>query len=235
MIRFLISLPFLLFMLIAPEPEEKSVTGELRGTISITRDDSNDLLGRQFIANRYHSRQFRIDEPAQDAGGLRYSIPEKAVVYLEPKDPEVRLVPSGRTRRVVLDQRSLMFYPQVLAVERGATVIFPNNDNVYHNVFSYSKAKQFDLGRYPKGHFRTVQFDEPGVVRLYCDIHAHMNAVILVFDHPYFTTPNESGDYRLLHVPPGLYTVHLWYGRNLVESREVKIDAEKSHILNFTY
>src|SRR5215472_10166389 len=85
------------------------------------------------------------------------------------------------TPRAVMDQRGERFVPHVLAITTGTIVDFPNSDQIYHNVFSLSKTRQFDLGRYAAGHSKPVRFDRAGVVRVFCDIHSHMNAFILVF------------------------------------------------------
>jgi hypothetical protein len=109
-----------------------------------------------------------------------------------------------------MDQRNETFVPHVLAITTGTTVDFPNSDRFYHNVFSLSKTKSFDLGRYAAGHSREVKFDRPGIVRVFCDIHSHMNAFILVFSHPFFTLTDKDGRYRLDNVPPGTYNVIAW-------------------------
>ncbi len=209
--------------------------GTVRGHIYITRDSRDDLMGRQRIADRYLSRSERSPDSAGSVKPERYTIPEKTVIYLEPDESIRSRIVSTSSSRVILDQRNLMFYPHVLAIQQGTTVVFPNNDDVYHNVFSYSRPRQFDLGRYPEGQFRTVTFNTPGVVRIYCDIHAHMNATILVLDNPYFTSPDESGNYSLPEVPAGRYTIHFWYGRNLVESREIEIKPGSVSTVNFVY
>jgi hypothetical protein len=98
----------------------------------------------------------------------------------------------------------------VLAIVAGTTVDFPNNDQTYHNVFSLSKAKSFDLGRYAAGKSKPIRFDRPGIVRVFCDIHSHMSAFILVFAHRYFAVTDDEGRYRLDNVPPGTYTVAVW-------------------------
>jgi len=112
--------------------------------------------------------------------------------------------------RAVMDQRNETFLPHVLALSTGTTVDFPNSDRTYHNVFSLSKAAKFDLGRYAVGRSKSVRFDRPGVVRVFCDIHSHMNAFILVFSHPYFAMMDAEGRYRINDVPPGTYQVVAW-------------------------
>jgi len=127
--------------------------------------------------------------------------------------------------RLILDQRNQTFVPWVLAVPVGATVEFPNSDSTFHNVFSLSKARRFDLGRYPRGATRSVRFDRPGVVRVFCEIHAHMNAYILVFSHRFFATTDDTGRYRIQGVPPGDYRLVLWHDGREREVRPVQVTA----------
>jgi hypothetical protein len=108
-----------------------------------------------------------------------------------------------------MDQRSLQFYPQVLAVRVGTTVRFPNGDRVFHNVFSFKDGKRFDLGVYPVGAVKFVRFDQPGVSRLFCNIHPKMAAYIVAVDSPYFATSDEDGTFSI-DAPPGTYTYHAW-------------------------
>jgi plastocyanin len=132
----------------------------------------------------------------------------RSVVYLEsaPRGAFEQSEPG----RATMDQRNETFVPHVLAITTGTTVDFPNSDRIYHNVFSLSKTKQFDLGRYPVGHSRPVRFDQPGIVRVFCEIHSHMNAFILVFSHPFFAVTDTEGRYHIDNVPPGTYGVIAW-------------------------
>ena len=129
-----------------------------------------------------------------------------SVVYMEdaPKTPAV--VPG----HVVLDQRDERFVPHVLAITTGTIVDFPNSDRIFHNVFSLSKTRPFDLGRYAAGRSKAVTFDRPGIVRVFCDIHSHMNAFILVFNHQFFALTDMDGRYRIDNVPPGTYNLVAW-------------------------
>jgi plastocyanin len=148
----------------------------------------------------------------------------RAVVYLESapaaaldaRDP-------GRTR---MDQRNETFLPHVLAVDAGTVVDFPNNDSTYHNVFSLSRPKRFDLGRYARGKSKSVRFDRPGIVRVFCDIHSHMSAFVLVFSHPFYATSDEDGRYRIDNIPPGSYTVAAWYEGADRDSRPISIPSQ---------
>lgn len=118
--------------------------------------------------------------------------------------------PASPAKKVLLDQRNLAFMPHVLAVRVGTTVEFPNNDKVFHNVFSFRDGKKFDLGMYPKGASRLIKFDTPGLARLFCNIHPNMAAYVLAVDTPYFAVSNEDGTFTIAGVPAGTYTYHAW-------------------------
>jgi plastocyanin len=145
----------------------------------------------------------------------------RSVVYL---DPAPRAAFDTREEpRPRMDQQNETFVPHVLAIVAGTTVDFPNSDHTYHNVFSLSKTKTFDLGRYAVGRSKAVRFDRPGIVRVFCDIHSHMSAFILVFAHRYFSVADREGSYRLDNVPPGAYTVVAWNESAALESRRVVV------------
>jgi hypothetical protein len=133
-----------------------------------------------------------------------------------------------------MDQRNETFVPHVLAITTGTIVDFPNSDKFYHNVFSLSKTKPFDLGRYATGNSRPVRFDRPGIVRVFCDIHSHMSAFILVFSHPFFALTDAEGHYRIENVPPGTYGVVAWNEGNSSDSRPVTVPDRGLVELDFT-
>jgi plastocyanin len=156
----------------------------------------------------------------------------RAVVYL---DPAPRAAFDTRDEpRARMDQRNEAFVPHVLAIVAGTIVDFPNNDRTYHNVFSLSKPRTFDLGRYAAGRSKSVRFDKPGIVRVFCEIHSHMSAFILVFSHRYFAVTDEAGRYRIDNVPPGEYTVFAWHESMNEDSRRVTVGAGGDVDLNFT-
>jgi plastocyanin len=128
-----------------------------------------------------------------------------AVVWLEA--PEAAAVSSSAAP--ILDQRNLEFLPHVLVVRVGTKVKFPNNDRVFHNVFSFKDGKKFDLGVYPIGAVKYVTFDQPGVSRLFCNIHPGMAAYVVSVDSPYFAASDASGTF-MIHAPVGRYTYHAW-------------------------
>jgi hypothetical protein len=102
----------------------------------------------------------------------------------------------------------------------------PINGRTYHNVFSLSKTKRFDLGRYAAGHSKSVRFDRPGIVRVFCDIHSHMNAFILVFAHRYFSVTDASGRYEIDGVPPGTYTLSAWFDGSVRDQKTVTVTPD---------
>lgn len=161
--------------------------------------------------------------PAALGAGAALTPPDRrtSVVYLEVA-PRAAFESLERPA-AVLDQRDQAFVPFVLAITVGTSVSFPNSDNTFHNVFSLSKARRFDLGRYPRGQARSVRFERPGIVRVFCDIHANMNAFILVFAHPYFATTDLSGRYRIERVPPGEYSLSVWTDGRVRETRRVSV------------
>jgi len=156
----------------------------------------------------------------------------RSVVYLESAPRGAFETNEGG--HAVMDQRNETFVPHVLAITTGTTVDFPNSDQRYHNVFSLSKTKAFDLGRYAAGHSRPVRFDRPGIVRVFCDIHSHMNAFILVFSHPFFGLTDEEGRYRIENVPQGTYGVIAWNEGTSSEARPVTVPASGVAELDFT-
>jgi plastocyanin len=119
----------------------------------------------------------------------------------------------GAPMQVSIAQRDEQFVPHVVAVTTGSSVAFPNQDPFFHNVFSLSRGASFNLGRYPSGASRSRVVSRPGIIKVFCEIHSHMSAVIRVFDHPWFTTPSEEGTFAIDNVPAGTYTLAAWHER----------------------
>jgi plastocyanin len=174
----------------------ESATGSIRGRIDV----------RGATATQ---REMRPDPMSLGMATARDPLERRrSVAYLETA-PRAAFDPSEE-RRARMDQRNERFEPHVLAIVAGTWVDFPNEDRTYHNVFSLSKVKEFNLGRYAAGRSKAVRFERPGIVRVFCDIHSHMSAFILVFAHRYFAVTDDEGRYRLDGVPPGTYTLTVW-------------------------
>jgi len=115
-------------------------------------------------------------------------------------------------------QRGKKFDPHILPIEAGTSVDFPNLDPIFHNAFSNFDGQIFDIGLYPPGQTKTVKFDRSGVVRVFCNIHPSMSAIILVLNSPYFVVSDRRGHYKLDNVPAGSYTIHFFYERATPET-----------------
>ena len=143
-----------------------------------------------------------------------------AVVWLDAGN-----APASRADKAVLRQRSLKFAPQVLVVRTGTVVDFPNDDRVFHNVFSFRDGKKFDLGVYPVGSTRQVTFTQPGVSRLFCNIHPNMAGYVVVVDTPWFASSDSDGRFRIADVEPGTYTWQAWRAAGPVVSGSITVRA----------
>jgi len=193
--------------------------GALRGRVEIRRTITPS------------ERRPGVNDLGTTGAGRELTDRRRAVVYLETAPGGAFEEREGQRAR--MDQRNETFIPHVLAITAGTVVDFPNNDSTYHNVFSLSKAKRFDLGRYAQGRSKAVRFDRPGIVRVFCDIHSHMSAFILVFSHRYFATTDVDGRYRIDRIPSGTYSVVAWHDGANRDSRTVTIPDSGSVELDF--
>jgi plastocyanin len=153
-------------------------------------------------------------------GGVVSTDPPTAVVYLEGAFAKPQAAPTAQ-----MAQKDLGFVTPLLPVFVGTKVEFPNLDDTYHNIFSYSEAKRFDLGRYRPDErpIPSEIFDKPGAVTLHCDIHEHMRGLILVLATPYFAQSDPAGHYRLAGLPPGRYTLKAWVSSKTTLERAVEL------------
>jgi plastocyanin len=182
----------------APSP-----SGNLQGRITV----GPQLMSRKVRFTLYPDVSLSHPPPSPALADETRNV----VVYLEGSAPSVS--ESGRPGTYRMEQRDEGFDPHVLPVPVGATVDFPNSDPIFHNVFSLSRVASFDLGRYPRGSSRSVRFDRPGVVKVFCHIHSDMSGVILVLDNALFATPGSDGGYEISGIPPGSYAVVAWHER----------------------
>lgn len=139
--------------------------------------------------------------------------------------------------KFIMDQQNLTFNPHILPIPVGASVAFPNNDKVDHNIFSLSRTKKFNLGSYKPGNSKTVLFDKPGIVELRCDVHAEMAAYIMVLKNPYFAVTDDQGRFEIpaskqleqngikgmKDLPAGSYVLKIWHEKLKTQKQMVII------------
>lgn len=155
---------------------------------------------------------------------LTPSNPPAAVVYLE--GDFASNVKPGIKGPAEMGQKDMLFSPDLIAVYVGSVVEFPNLDDTYHNVFSYSKTKRFDLGRYRKGEKPgAIVFDKPGVVTVHCEIHDRMRGTILVLKTPYFQKTDATGHYVLEHLPSGHFVLKAWLNEAEIRQQSVELKS----------
>jgi plastocyanin len=175
--------------------------------------DSGTITGRVKLTSRVRGTPLpsNVYQPRSVANHDTIVVPEikNVVIYL--KDVKFKGVLQASHQEIRQEHEA--FVPRVVAVTRGSTVDFPNADPFFHNVFSLSSASTFDLGRYPMGHQKSATLTNAGLVKVYCHIHSHMSASILVLDHPYFAMPELDGSFTIPRVPAGTYTIVGWHER----------------------
>jgi plastocyanin len=180
--------------------------------------------------------------PAERASNQRY--PSSGEVAPSPPEPCMAIVylqggflPKAEPQSsslVQMAQKNISFAPGLLAVQVGTTVEFPNLDDIYHNVFSYSKTKRFDLGRYRKDEKPgSVLFDKPGVVTTHCEVHEKMRGTVLVLETPYFQKTDSAGRYRLDHLPAGHYVLTAWISEKDVRTQQVDLKVNSTQRVDF--
>ena len=214
-------LPVLGLLALAPALARAQETGRIEGVATI----SSRLTTPRLRVRVYDEAG---TPPPDTAADSRFA---NVVLYLSATTP-----PRGRAQpgapAPAMRQHGERFVPHVLPVLAGTSVEFPNDDALYHNVFSLSRARAFDLGRYPKGSSKSVVFNTPGVVQVFCHIHADMSGTILVLDNPFFVTPDANGRYTLEGVPPGDYQLVAWHERIRPLSIPVHVQAGRTTTLN---
>lgn len=202
-LRFFLPSSLLAFLLL---PVVASAEGGIEGRVALPKRRTATVVNQRYeiVAK----------------GGILAVSPPLAVVYLEGVFPKPASLPV-----VQMAQKDLAFVPAILAVQTGTKVEFPNLDDTYHNIFSYSAAKRFDLGRY-RADEKPVPFeifDVAGLVTLRCDIHDHMRALILVLDTPHFVVTDEDGRFQLRGIPPGRYVLKAWLDSKTVREQTVEV------------
>lgn len=197
-------------------------TGRIAGTVTL----SHDLSARK-PRLRVYAEYGPGATPTTDPGDTNEL--KNVVVYLDSAATERRPPPPGLS----IAQRHEAFEPHVLPVLAGWTVAFPNRDPIFHNVFSLSSVKVFDLGRYPQGASKSVRFDRPGQVRVFCHIHSDMSAVVMVLANRFFIVPDSAGRYVLDSVPAGDYRIVAWHERTHQTVVRVHVGGGETSVVDF--
>lgn len=193
-----------------------AAAGEIRGTLRLP-DTGMDVTTSP---NPYPGTARAMAMPHHTQRGLA----SDAVIWVE--EIPAGADPPARSPAPRLAQKDQAFAPRVLPVAVGTAVDFPNLDPIYHNVFSLSPVRRFDLGKYPRGHSKRVVFDRTGLVNVYCDIHSDMEAFVLVLPHHVFTQPDANGDFHLPPLPAGHYVLRMWHPDRPGLRRDVEVPAD---------
>jgi plastocyanin len=207
--------------------------GALAGTITGTvRAEGKTVADDNAAANgTYASHKYKF-VPRVD-----YAAMHDFVVFVEGRVGTNRPLATNvlQVATTKIAQKGAAFSPHVLPIVAGTTVEWPNFDEIYHNVFSMSDAKQFDLGLY-KGNppDKRVTFDKPGRVDVFCSIHANMHCIILVVENPYFANTDENGNFSITNIPPGTYKLKAWHERLPADEREITVPTNGPVRVDFT-
>ncbi|MBI4540555.1 MAG: hypothetical protein HY704_13725 [Gemmatimonadetes bacterium] len=204
----LVGLPTLADPLLRPVPPQ------LGGTIE----------GRLVLPKGAPARTVNRYPGTGDAGGREFEqVPAVAFIAGRAGSLDARMPPAGNPQLV---QQDTLFRPSILLVPVGTTVGFPNRDPFFHNVFSYSNPRRFDLGRYPQGESKAVRFDAPGIVKVYCEVHKWMRAAIVVVENPHYAVVGADGTFSMPDVPPGRYELVVWHMDRGQKTLRVEVPAQ---------
>ena len=206
-------------MIVAAPGGQTPDAGSVVGHVTLTR-----VRGAALASTAYPGRTVGVHELPATPEIRNVVVYMKNVVYRGPL----------AVKTVQMRQEHEEFIPHVLAITRGSTVDFPNNDPIFHNVFSLSGAARFDLGQYANGQTRGRELTKAGIVKVFCHIHSHMSATILVLDHPYFAVPENNGNFELPNIPPGEYTIVGWHERVGERSASVRVERGKAVTVNLS-
>lgn len=203
--------------------------GTITGTVSAQGKEGTDGEGG---GGKYNSPALKFAEK------VNYGALKDFVIYIDGPVGE-KPKPSGQPEQVVtarnkVTQDKAQFSPHVLPVVAGTAVEWPNKDNIYHNVFSFSEPKNFDLGLYKSGESKQVTFDKQGRVDVFCSIHLTMSCIVLVMENQYFAKADERGNYSIANVPPGIYKLKVWHERLPPQVKEITVPESGGIKVDFT-
>ncbi|HTE44341.1 MAG TPA: hypothetical protein VK636_03765 [Gemmatimonadaceae bacterium] len=209
----------------------RPATGRIEGTVEI----STTLAARRAPIRIYADPGTGAIPPAAPRDPIAAEL-KNVVVYLD-GDAERLPAPPSRAdahRHGSIAQHDERFTPHVAAVVQGGSVDFPNEDDVFHNVFSLATGSTFDLGRYPKGSSRSATFNKPGTVQVFCHIHGDMSAIVLVLANPFFASPADDHKFVIDEVPEGDYTIVGWHERvKQPITRRIHVTAGQTTVVDF--
>jgi plastocyanin len=198
----------LLAMLFAFSSHAATITG-------IVRAEGKEAPATDGAGGKYDSRKYKFAER------INYAELRDFVIYIDGAPPEKPAKPVITT----ITQKGVTFIPRVKPIMAGTIIEWPNQDEIYHNVFSISEAKQFDLELYKSPEIKRVPFDKPGRVDVFCSIHTTMNCIILVLENPWFALSDGNGRYSITNVPPGTYKLKAWHERLPTATKEIVVPA----------
>jgi plastocyanin len=218
----------LLLMILLPALLGSANAGTIAGLVRAQGKEQAEANG---AGGKYTSRKYSFAER------VNYEEIHDFIVYIDgpagPKTaPPQKPVQVVTTKRIT--QKGAMFTPSILPVLVGTTIEWPNHDDIYHNVFSISEPKPFDLGLYKDPEVKRITFDKPGRVEAFCSIHSAMNCTILVLENPFFATTDAHGKYMLPDVPAGVHSLKAWHKRLPAQTRQVTVPESGELKVDFT-
>jgi plastocyanin len=198
--------------------------GTIEGSVGAAGPATGDT---QAGSGSYQSRRYKF------ADKIDYDHLKDFIVSIDDPMPAPQDGGSALAQKPRVVQRDVDFDPHVLAIVVGTVVRWPNDDEIFHNVFSMSEARQFDLGTYLKEKVPEVRFDKVGQVDVFCSIHSKMHCIILVLPNPYFAKSDASHRYVIADVPAGTYHLKAWHERLPAQMRTVTVPAEGTVHVDF--
>lgn len=189
------------------------------------RAEARPEVKEDIQAGKYESRKYKFIER------INYDQLKDFVVYID--QPGLGADYPAQSPVNVIIQKDGTFKPHVLPVLVGTTVEWPNNDDIYHNVFSMSDPKPFDLGIYKSKEVKRVTFDKPGRVDVFCSIHTKMNCIVLVLENPYFAATDQEGKFRINNVPAGTYPLRAWHERLPAQIKNITVPVNGEVAVDF--
>lgn len=197
--------------------------------IPLSAQKTGSLSGKIELQKLKHPRPVVLEKYLGKISGKVAPLPQPTVgVWLT----HPQLSAPAHPKSVTFAQEGYQFAKHLLIIPTGTTVYFPNNDQDYHNVYSLSRTKRFDLGRYRKGStpVPSITFDKAGYLLLNCEIHEHMQAHVLIVDSPYYTSTDSAGKFSLSGIPPGSYTLHLQFDKKQAWKQAITIAPNRTTI-----